>query len=148
MVVGMSTYVIVFQLNNLVYHTSSTYNPMREMIITRMKNDSREHWASKGKQFATLQPKHETLKPSEWWILLFGAQIIFTSLYRLLFHKYELDSTDTEAPPETLAGSDGTGAFPKEPEIITHATEEPPATFTAFSTSSDSSQSPAPETSA
>lgn len=100
--VGVSTYIIVFHLNSLVQQTSAAYTPIRSEIIYRMRNHDNDHWASKGKQFATFQPKHERLKPSEWWILLFWIQDLFTSLYRFLLRKPELGHTDTGPSPEVL----------------------------------------------
>jgi hypothetical protein len=60
---------------------------MRDNIISRMKIDSNEHWANKGKQFAAFQPKHERLRPSEWWILLFCVQVLYKSLFRFTRRK-------------------------------------------------------------
>jgi hypothetical protein len=140
MLVGLSTYIIVFHLNNLVYQTSSAYAPIRKSIITQMKDDSREHWASKGNQLAIFQPRQETSRPSEWWILAFGLQSILASFTRLPFREKEPANNDTEASPAAIITSDGNGGFTNEAEIT--AEELSAVAATASGTSSDNNETP------
>jgi hypothetical protein len=142
-VVGLSTYIIVFHLNTLVHQTSSAYTPVRDKIISRMKNDSDEHWASKGKQFAAFQPKHERLRPSEWWILLFWLQSLFTSTRRLLLRNPEPASADTASSPAIVDIGDEGGAASRGAEQSTRVKAERCTTTAALGLSSDSDQLPA-----
>jgi len=142
-IVALSTYIIVFHLDNLVYHTSSAYTPMRDKIISRMKNDSHEHWTTKGKQFATFQPKHERLRPSEWWVLLFSVKTLFTSLYRFLLRKPKPANGDPETCPKVIVVSSEDGAISRKANAGTHNKEEISFTAAAVTPSSDSYQPPA-----
>jgi hypothetical protein len=144
-VVGISTYIVIFHLNSLVYQASSVYAPMRNKIIFQMKYHGEGHWASKGRQFTTFQPKHDRPRPSEWWILLFWVGNLFSSLYRFVLRRPRLAHTNTKTfdgivfigdPDEAAPEREGTSTSIKEEASTTtmevpslsHGTNDPPVT--------------------
>ena len=45
-----------------------------------MTRDEDSNWSEAGKRFATFQPKHEKMKPSDWMLGLFVLREIFRGL--------------------------------------------------------------------
>lgn len=69
--VGIGTYLVVFNLNNFVGLCARFYDRRKRGIIKLMKEDEDMAWSEQGKRFEGARPKQERLKPSEWMILLF-----------------------------------------------------------------------------
>jgi hypothetical protein len=67
--VGISTYLIVFNLNNIASSCSRVYHKRKRKLIEQMRTDPA--WSELGKRFDTFQIKHERAKPSEWTLVLF-----------------------------------------------------------------------------
>jgi hypothetical protein len=73
-IVGLSTYLIVFNLNNLVLHVSKLYQSFRDQLIGRMKHkDDKDwgFWSDEGARFDVFKPQHDQAHPSEWWRFIF-----------------------------------------------------------------------------
>ena len=70
-VVGLLTYLIVFNLNLVVTFSKTSYASLKSGILASMKNDSRDKWRRNGELFHKYRPRETTdeSKPSEWWIL-------------------------------------------------------------------------------
>jgi len=69
--VGLGTYLIVFNLNNMVNFCNRVYDERKDKMIEQMKQDVDMRWKQQGDRFATFKPKQETLKPSDWVLGLF-----------------------------------------------------------------------------
>jgi hypothetical protein len=69
--VGLGTYLVVLNLNNVVNFCSRMYDKRKKELIAQMKNDPDNRWNEQGRRFATFKPKQENFKPSEWVIGLF-----------------------------------------------------------------------------
>jgi hypothetical protein len=69
--VGIGTYLVVFNLNNFVGLCSRFYDRRKRGIIKLMKEDEDSAWREQGKRFEGARPKKERHKPSEWMIVLF-----------------------------------------------------------------------------
>ncbi|KAH8805866.1 hypothetical protein F5884DRAFT_640416, partial [Xylogone sp. PMI_703] len=67
-IVGLVTYIIVFNLNSFVGLYSRIYDRRKQIIIEQMKNDDNQVWREYAKKFAAVQPKLEYHKASEWII--------------------------------------------------------------------------------
>jgi hypothetical protein len=120
-IIGVTTYIIVFHLNSLTYQTSVTYTPIRNKIINEMKHSVEEHWASKGSQFAAFRPKQERKKPSEWWITIFWIRQLYLTTYRFLLCRPAQEHSATNTIPHITVIDDHPKAADVEPT--------PPADF-------------------
>lgn len=78
--VGLGTYLIVLNLNNVVGLCARLYDKWKNGVVERMTRDENSNWSEAGKRFATFQPKHEKLKPSDWTLGLFVLRGIFRGL--------------------------------------------------------------------
>ena len=101
-IVGIFTYITVFNLGNIVQCISSLYNPVREGLIFQMKQDNKDSWASKAKYFAAFRPRREGQKLSEWWILLFWLYCVIQSLRSLLPSRGRPSRTTGEPSPSLI----------------------------------------------
>jgi len=70
-IVGLGTYVVVFNLNNMVNFVGRIYGRHKKQLISLMIDDKDSGWKELGRRFATFQPKQEKIKPTEWMIVLF-----------------------------------------------------------------------------
>ena len=70
--VGLSTYLIVFNLNTIVTSISDIYDSRKRHLIRAMKADSAPSWKRLGEQFEVFRPRHERLEPSEWYVPLYA----------------------------------------------------------------------------
>lgn len=90
--VGLGTYFVVFNLNNIVTHGSRAYQPIRRRIVddmkepkpkdagSKQKDSSPGFWSEHGEKLDLFTPKHEKIRPSEWWVFIF----LFTSIWHRL----------------------------------------------------------------
>ena len=76
--VGLSTYLLVFNLNNVVEFCSRVYNKRKLLLIELMQKDLDKKWKETGQKFTSFQPKQEKRKPSEWILVLFVFHKIFS----------------------------------------------------------------------
>jgi len=72
-IVGLGTYVIVFNPNNLVIQSAKSYQILRDQLVKELKvaKDEKDFWLIKGGRFDAFQPQHEKAHPSEWWVMIF-----------------------------------------------------------------------------
>lgn len=86
--VGLGTYMIVFNLNNIVKTVSNQYKQMRSSVMESMREDESPPWKSTGDVFYRyeLKASPQTTKPSEWWILIYHLRSIWrVSIYQPRF---------------------------------------------------------------
>ena len=69
--VGLSTYLLVFNLNNVVELCSRVYRKRKLLLIELMQKDLDKKWKETGQKFTSFQPKQEKRKPSEWMLGFF-----------------------------------------------------------------------------
>ncbi|CAG8951013.1 hypothetical protein HYFRA_00006410 [Hymenoscyphus fraxineus] len=71
--VGVGTYMAVFNLNNIVKTVSKQYKKIRSLVLESMRKDESPVWKSTGGVFYRyeLKASPENTKPSEWWILIY-----------------------------------------------------------------------------
>lgn len=81
-IIGLTTYAIVFNLNNLVLQFSRSYQSLRDHLVSQMKEvkDESEFWKEKGERFDVFRPQHEKPHPSEWWIVIFLTRALFVKI--------------------------------------------------------------------
>ncbi len=84
--VGISTYLIVFNLNNLVLQCSKAYSSVRSHLVAQMKSsrNGSGFWSKKAKRFNAFKPQHEKAHPSEWWIAIFLVRTLVLWFFKCL----------------------------------------------------------------
>jgi hypothetical protein len=89
-IVGLSTYLIVFNLNNLVHEISTLYNSLRSRLVDSMKakEAESEFWFEMGNRFGVFKPQHEKASPSEWWLVLYLFRTGAMGALRLVFRPW------------------------------------------------------------
>ncbi|KEY82493.1 hypothetical protein BA78_2980 [Aspergillus fumigatus] len=70
---ALGTYVLVLNLNDIVFLIRKTYRKLRSPILEAMKNGSHEQWAELGSAFSEFMPERHGDQPSEWAILLYAV---------------------------------------------------------------------------
>ncbi len=65
------TYFVVFNLNNLVRISGTTYKKYKRKLVSQMKRDEDIRWSEQGKRFETFRPRAERVEPSDWMIGFF-----------------------------------------------------------------------------
>jgi hypothetical protein len=80
LLVGLATYLIVFNLNNIVNFCGRVYCSYKMKIIEQMKHDPNGEWKEKGRQFSIFRPKNDNKKPSEWMVGLFALRKLVGAL--------------------------------------------------------------------
>jgi len=70
--VGLVTFIVVFNLGNIVSLVGKVYLRYRSRLLEKMGNDSNEDWRKRRYQFGEYHPNVER-KESEW--VIFGYQI-------------------------------------------------------------------------
>ncbi|KAF7937244.1 uncharacterized protein EAE98_001558 [Botrytis deweyae] len=97
--VGFVTYMIVFNLGNIVKQSTRVYEPFREGVIKQICKQSADdkevwqpdesEWDKRAQRFeSTFGPKRGDGEPSEWWISIYSMTIIskwFLVHFRSLF---------------------------------------------------------------
>jgi len=73
--IGLITYLIVLNLNTIVRGTHSLYNSQKRHLIRAMKSDGSESWERRGKRFEVFKPKHESVRPSEWFVPVYMIRL-------------------------------------------------------------------------
>jgi hypothetical protein len=74
--IGLITYIIVFNLNQIVRFGKTNYQTLKTGLVKTMQADGREIWSQKGELFHKHRARAngEQPKPSEWWILVYVLQ--------------------------------------------------------------------------
>ena len=70
-IVAISTYLVMFNINSLAQGFSKVYDLKKRTIVSAMKSDPRDVWKARGHKFEVFRPKHENPEPSEWYIPLY-----------------------------------------------------------------------------
>lgn len=70
-IVAISTYLVMFNINSLAHGFSKVYDTKKRTIVRAMKTDPRDVWKARGHRFEVFRPKHENPEPSEWYIPLY-----------------------------------------------------------------------------
>ncbi|KAE9370907.1 hypothetical protein N431DRAFT_468918 [Stipitochalara longipes BDJ] len=94
-VIGILTYLIVFNLNLIVSFSKSSYSSLKIGIISSMQADSRKGWGERGELFHKYRPREnaDQTKPSEWWIMIYLLRRV---LDVVSFRKEELSERETK----------------------------------------------------
>ncbi|KAL8665373.1 MAG: hypothetical protein Q9202_002266 [Teloschistes flavicans] len=71
-VVALLTYTTVLNINSIVHSVSILYDTKKRRVINAMKRDKRESWRYCGQRFESFRPKHESPKPSEWYVTIYA----------------------------------------------------------------------------
>ena len=71
-IVALTTYFIMFNVNNLAQSFGQLYDLKKKGIVHAMKNDPDSTWNRRGKRFEVFRPKSENPEPSEWYIPLYA----------------------------------------------------------------------------
>ena len=105
-IIGLTTYAIVFNLNNLVLQFSRSYQSLRDRLVSQMKEvkDESRFWTEKGERFDVFRPQHEKPHPSEWWIVIFLTRTLFVKVSGFL-HFWA--SKDKDGDKKSSVSSDG-----------------------------------------
>ncbi|MCJ1419539.1 hypothetical protein MMC32_005894 [Xylographa parallela] len=70
--VGIATYIVVLNINTIVQSSHTLYNSQKRHLIRAMKADAAAPWRERGKRFEVFRPKHESVRPSEWYLPLYA----------------------------------------------------------------------------
>ncbi|KAL9130564.1 MAG: hypothetical protein Q9217_001277 [Psora testacea] len=70
LIVALTTYFFIFNINSLVHGFGRLYDNKKKHIVRAMKKDGKELWKLRGQRFEVFRPKHENPEPSEWCIPL------------------------------------------------------------------------------
>ena len=78
--VALSTYFIVFNLNNVVYFSRGTFRSIAQhqigTMVKKMKQDPCAEWQKRGKMFAKFKPDMAVEhKPSDWRLLQYTLRL-------------------------------------------------------------------------
>ena len=96
--VGLSTYLLVFKLNNVVKFCSRLYNKRKLKLIEKMVKDPDSRWKEQGQRFAVFQPK-ENRKPSECVFGVFLLHPLFGNFrFMSLFSRGNKDKRPYPSP--------------------------------------------------
>jgi hypothetical protein len=96
-IVGLGTYFVVFNLNNMVNICKSIYTRQKSRIVEQMKSETSKDWNQQAKRFEAFRPKLENVKPSEWKIVHFIIYKTFGELKK----KVHFRSSTTRGRPKS-----------------------------------------------
>lgn len=72
--VGCATYIVVFNLENIVDILGKSYTGYRSRLLESMSEDHDSYWQSLRERFEEFPLNNEQRKPSEWWIIRYQVQ--------------------------------------------------------------------------
>ena len=75
--IGLATYAIAFNLNNLADSFSRVCLDRRNNLVERMQRDSSEPWRELAGKFEESRPENDRKMPSDWWIVVCQARLLF-----------------------------------------------------------------------
>lgn len=67
-IIALLTYFIMFNINSLATGFGRVYGNEKKNIVRAMKRDHNEAWKQRAQRFEVFRPRHESPKPSEWYI--------------------------------------------------------------------------------
>lgn len=97
-IVGVITYVVVFNLNNLVQSSSNWYDNLKRPWIKRMQNpfSSSDIWQARAENYSGFRHYRKSSKPSDWWIIWY----IWSWPVRMMQYKLGQKMRKSELEPE------------------------------------------------
>jgi len=96
--IGLGTYLIVFNINSLVYAFNYSHRALSANIIAAMETDGNETWRKRATAFAKFRASTRTKeKPSDWRLVQYAAMKPWASLRKRGATK-ERDGRDEEKP--------------------------------------------------
>jgi hypothetical protein len=81
--VGIMTYVIVFNMMNISGILGQRYNEHRKRLLDQMQIDPSKIWNTRRKRFEEFTPNIER-KTSEWWVIAYGIREMFKKKQRII----------------------------------------------------------------
>jgi hypothetical protein len=106
-IVGLVTYSIVFNLNNIAQSIFNRYDYLKKGLISRMKYDD-ESWRELSRRFDGFRPQRLNTTPSEWWILWYIVVLPYKQamkwLERLLRNRNQFGDRETATNSTTWDG--------------------------------------------
>ncbi|KAL2025889.1 hypothetical protein VTO58DRAFT_103072 [Aureobasidium pullulans] len=118
------TYLVTFNLNQLVSLSRSVYNVGKKKIVKSMTESENDDWKKRGARFGQFRPPRSKPQPSEWLLLWYLSEAIFapiwTAVSRLCRAIFSSSDTASSVPHESLAPSHcGSGPQEVKEESIT-----------------------------
>ncbi|KEQ85409.1 hypothetical protein M438DRAFT_316942 [Aureobasidium pullulans EXF-150] len=118
------TYLVTFNLNQLVKLSRSIYDVGRKKVVKSMTESDNDDWQKRAARFGQFQPPPLKPQPSEWLLLWYLSEAIFapiwTAVSRLCRAIFSSSDTASSVPHESLAPSHcGSGPQEVKEESIT-----------------------------
>ncbi|THV70921.1 hypothetical protein D6D28_04809 [Aureobasidium pullulans] len=111
------TYLVAFNLNQLVRLSRSIYDVGRKKVVKSMTESENDDWKKRGARFGQFQPPPLKPQPSEWLLLWYLSEAIFapiwTAVSKLCRAIFSSSDTASSVPHESLAPSH-CGSGPQE----------------------------------
>ena len=105
--VALSTYFTMFNINSLAQGFGKVYDIKKKKIVRAMKRDKRDTWRLRGHRFEVFRPKHDNPEPSEWYIPLYA--IIHPSAILGFANREETEESGTRIAQSTSRTNTLTG---------------------------------------
>ena len=99
-IVGLVTYVIVFNLHLIVRTFSRSYSTYKAYLVRKMRQEQEEIWRQRGRCYDVFRPVHEQEKPTEWlilWYILWRACSGFWTSTRRAHNEGSLEPEEEKA---------------------------------------------------
>jgi hypothetical protein len=111
------TYLVTFNLNQLVSLSRSVYNVGKEKVVKSMTESENDDWKKRGARFGQFRPPRSKPQPSEWLLLWYLFEAIFVPMWsavsKLCRALFPASNTASNVPHENLAPS-RSGSGPQE----------------------------------
>lgn len=79
--VGIITYLVTFNLNQIVRIARKVYKRYRDVVLDLMGESADEYWHDEAARFRQFQPPRPQLQPTEWLILWFLVEKITAAVW-------------------------------------------------------------------
>ncbi|THX12841.1 hypothetical protein D6D13_04007, partial [Aureobasidium pullulans] len=111
------TYLVTFNLNQLVRLSQSIYDVGKKKVIKSMTESDNDDWQKRAARFGQFQPPRSKPQPSEWLLLWYLFEAIFAPIWsavsKLCRALFPASNTASYVPHENLAPS-RSGSGPQE----------------------------------
>ena len=94
-IVGLVTYLIVFNLNLIVHTCAKTYRLYKDHLVQSMRQERNETWRRRSECYDVFRPVHERQKPTEWLLLWYVVWRAVISVWE--FGKRKEDNKNVDA---------------------------------------------------
>jgi hypothetical protein len=115
-IVGLVTYSVVFNLNNLVQSVSAAYNYLRTEVLHQMKSDG-ESWQELYKRFDGFRLQRLYSLPSEWWIFWYILLWPYKRAVRLCMGMSDGEANSDSADSDLTDASDWLKEMPPDLDV-------------------------------